>query len=744
VNQSAQIDPRTLLWIKQEVAESLTAVRQALEAFGEQNDAAQLPACADGLDKIRGALEMVEITGGVLLAREMHVVVLALAADSLELKKDAVEVLMRGVIQLPAYLEHLYHGNPDVPLILLPILNDLRAVQNKPLLTEGAFFFTDLAVRKPSLIDRSGDAATWDLPTMAKKLRPAYLAALLNVFRDVDVTKNLKLLATVILNLEQTATSEKSEQLWWVSAGLVHALHDKGLELSVAVKLLLGRIDRQIKRVIDAGEMVLQSQPPEELVKNLLYYIARSTSRSSRVVELKTAFKLEQAMPESGVLNEARDQLLGFNANLMANVSEQIKEEMLRIKDELDIAIHANKGDPASLTPVHERLRTVADTLDMLGLQQLARLARAQQEFLQSSISNQVVLKGNDVMHVAGALLYIESSLYDLSVQGSAEFLQGSDGVAGTQLPEAEFRQLVKLVATEALTDLAKVKDAFTRYVSDPSQLSALQDAPDMLNIVRGVIAILAHERPARVVAATQQYLATEILDKKIAPTERALELVANAVGAVEYFLESLLEKAVAPEPGLELAERSLAELGYAVRRSGKDTAAAMFEAPLAANKTSASAKPVVSLVNRGTSAEFEVVADASVDQELIAVFSTEADDELAAINAHLERWRANRDDAESLSTLIRSFHTLKGAGRIIGATSVGVLAWSVEELLRRVQDGRVPANNKVIDLLEQTLAAFGLIVAQIKQGNLSSGPSVQALIDMARDLRQPAQMASS
>lgn len=744
MNQSVQIDPRTLLWIKQEIAETLTSVRQALEAFGEQNDAGQLPAGADGLDKIRGALEMVEIAGGVLLAREMYDVAAALAADTIELKKDATEVLMRGVVQLPAYLEHLYHGNPDVPLVLLPILNDLRAVQNKQLLTEGAFFFTDLAIRKPSFIDRSGEAATWDLPTMAKKLRPAYLSALLGVFRDIELTKNLKVLATVILNLEQTAASEKSEQLWWVSAGVVHALHDKGLELSVAVKLLLGRVDRQIKRVIDSGEIALQTEPPEELVKNLLYYVARSTSRSSRVVELKTAFKLEQAIPESGALSDARDQLIGFNANLMANVSEQIKEEMLRIKDELDIAIHANKGDPAALTPVQERLRTVADTLDILGLQRLARLARAQQEFLEASIQRRTVLKDHDVMHVAGALLYIESSLYDLNVQGSAEFLQGSDAAAGTQLPEAEFRQLAKLVASEALLDLAKVKDAFTRHVSDPSQLTPLQDAPEMLNIVRGVLAILGHERPARIVVRVQQYLVTEILGKKSAPTERVLELIANAIGAVEYFLESLLEKAVAPEAGLDLAERSLTELGYAVRRSGKD-AAALYNAPPASGKAAGGAKSVVSLVSRSAPAEPEMVTDTEVDHELLVVFSTEADDELDAIRAHLEKWRADRDDKESLGTLIRSFHTLKGAGRIIGATSVGVLAWSVEELLRRVLDGRVPSNNnKVMDLLEQTLAAFSVIVAQIKQGNLNSGPSVQSLIDLARDLRQPAQMASN
>lgn len=745
MNQSVQIDPRTLLWIKQEIAETLTTVRQGLESFGEQNDPSQLPVCADGLDKIRGALEIVEIGGGVALAREMHNVAVALVAGTLELKKDAVEVLMRGVIQLPAYLEHLYHGNPDVPLVLLPILNDLRAVQNKQLLTEGAFFFTDLTVRKPSLVDRSGETATWDLPTMAKKLRPAYLSALLGVFRDVELTKHLKVLATVILNLEQTAASEKSEQLWWVSAGVVHALHDKGLDLNVAVKLLLGRIDRQIKRVIDLGETALQNEPPEELVKNLLYYVARSTSRSSRVVELKAAFKLEHAIPESGVVSNARDQLIGFNANLMANVSEQIKEEMLRIKDELDIAIHANKGDPAALTPVHERLRAVADTLDILGLQHLSRLARGQQEFLETSIKRHVVLKDSDVMHVAGALLYIESSLYDLNVQGSTEFLQGSEAMAGTQLPEAEFRQLVKLAASEALMDLAKVKDAFTRYILEPSQPNSLQDAPEMLNIVRGVLAILAHERPARVIARAQQYLATEIIEKKTVPSERVLELIANAVGAVEYFLESLLEKAVAPEAGLDLAERSLAELGYAVRRSSKDAAAA-YEAPPASGKTAAIGKSVVSLVNTSSLAEPEVTVDeGSVDHELIAVFSTEADDELDAIRLNLEKWRIDREDKESLGTLIRSFHTLKGAGRIIGATSVGVLAWSVEELLRRVLDGRVPANNnKVIDLLEQTLEAFSLIVVQIKLGNLNSGPSVQALIDMARDLRQPAQIASS
>lgn len=200
----------------------LNSICQPLETFVVNDDASVLVDCVESIRKVRGAVDMVEITGAVLLAREMEQVATALAAGKLALKKDAAEALMRGAIQLPAYLEHLYSGNADVPIILLPMLNDFRAVQNKELLTEGAFFFADMSVHKPSLINRSADAATWDLGTIAKKLRPAYLAALLNIFRGIEVVKNLKVVATVILNLEQASTLEKCEQFWWVSAGLVH------------------------------------------------------------------------------------------------------------------------------------------------------------------------------------------------------------------------------------------------------------------------------------------------------------------------------------------------------------------------------------------------------------------------------------------------------------------------------------------------------------------------------------------
>lgn len=741
VKASTEIDPRTLTWIKQEITESLNGVRQSLETFVESGDRAVLAPGVEIVHRVLGALEMIELTGPVYLAREIEIVLARLADDKIEMKKEAAEVLMRGILQLPAYLEQLYHGRHDVPLVLLPLLNDLRAVQNKELLTEGAFFFTDIDVRKPSSRVGEAERATWDQRTMAKKLRPAYLAALLGVFRELELARNLKVLATVIMNIEQASTLPKSEQVWWVSAGLVQSVQDRGLELSVAVKLLLGRIDRQIKRLISDGEAALNAEPPQDLIKNMLYYLSRSTSQAARVLELRKSFKLEQTDIDNEAIDTARDDLVGFNANLMTNVSAQIKEELLRIKDDMDLAMNANRGDVATLAPVCERLHTVADTLEILGMKPLAKLAREQRVYLQKLIDDGEAVRESEVLHVAGALLYIESSLYDLNVKSSAEFIDGTGARGGTQMAEAEFRELVKIVVTEALTELARFKDAFARYVADPQQPDTLQDAPAMLETLRGVLTVLGHDRPARIIEAGRMYLVAEIAQRQTTPSERVLDLFANVIGAVEYFFESLVEKAVAPETALDLAERSLADLGYAVRprRSGRDTATSARDKS-AARGTVSTFEPVAA----GEDEETPEDATVPVDEELLEVFLSEAGDELTTLRTQTDRWKNRSDDAEALQILVRSFHTLKGAGRIIGANPVSVLAWSLEELLRRVQDGRVTVNATLYGLLDQVIAAMGQIVEAIRRGESGEDVSVQYLIDTAREMRQPAQAAGA
>src|SRR3546814_4047769 len=51
---------------------------------------------------------------------------------------------MRGLMQLPDYLERLSSGHRDVPVVLLPLLNDLRASREQEPLPESAMFHPNL------------------------------------------------------------------------------------------------------------------------------------------------------------------------------------------------------------------------------------------------------------------------------------------------------------------------------------------------------------------------------------------------------------------------------------------------------------------------------------------------------------------------------------------------------------------------------------------------------------------------
>ena len=135
------VDRKTLAWIKEGVDETLKSVHHAPDDFLENvDDTSPIEACIEPLHRVKGAVEMVGIQGAAMVAEEMEHVARAVVENRVKQKTDAAEVLASGMLQLPGYLESLYYGQPDIPLILLPLLNDLRACQDKELLTEGEFF----------------------------------------------------------------------------------------------------------------------------------------------------------------------------------------------------------------------------------------------------------------------------------------------------------------------------------------------------------------------------------------------------------------------------------------------------------------------------------------------------------------------------------------------------------------------------------------------------------------------------
>lgn len=555
-----ELDINTLSWVKSEIDETLEQARSALEAYvDDQADESRLQFCLNYIHQVRGTLHMVELYGASMAAEEMEALVQALIDNQVSNRDDAFEVLVRGIMQLPDYLEHLLVGHQDLPMVLLPLLNDLRASRGEALLSENALFSPNLEVDVPN-----GSDLTTDISELARRLRHNYHLGLLGWFRDKDSVASLKRISDVISQLREVSGEAEVTRLLWVANGLVESLRAGGLESSISIKLLLGQLDRQIKRIIDNGMIALQSAPPHELLKNLLYYVATSQSTDDCTVEVKKAFQLDQALPDTRTLEKARADLSAPNAALMGTVSSVLMEDLVRVKDSLDVFVRKEERNPTELVTLGESLGQMADTLGMMGLGVQRNLVVEQVELLRQMVSGDLDINDQTLIGVASALLSLESSLKESTLARAAnENLDGEDSgvTAKEKLQEAERHELLKTVIEQANTELLTVKDALNDMSRYPGSVSVLSKLPDSLEIIRGSLAMLDLDRVAQLLESCANYVRNDILEPQQTPDADSLEHLADAISSIEYYLESLAGKWAHPESILLVAEKSLEKL---------------------------------------------------------------------------------------------------------------------------------------------------------------------------------------
>ena len=571
MKQDDTIEYNALGWVKKELDVELKQARQSLEAYIEDgDDGARLEQCGSHIRQAQGTLQMVELFGAAMLAEEMSELLQAVMDDKVSKKDDAYEALIRAIIQLPDYLEHIQAGNRDVPIVLLPLMNDLRAARGVPLLSENVLFFPDLD-KTPSVptaeVDRPPQPVQ-DNSKLNRALRHAYQLSLLGWFRDRDAEKSLKKMHAVLERLRQTAGRDETSRLWWIAGTLAQALALEGLESSVAVKQLLGKVDREIRLLIEKGEDELAQNIPEDVLKNLLYYLATSETVSEQIKEVKRAFKLSTLLPTGQDLEVAEGQVGGLNFEILQTVAEGIREDLTEIKDGLEVFVHSDDKSPDSLEPLADRLRKVADTLTMLGMGQARELVLKDEERIREMVSGAVAISDDALLNVAGVMLSVESALNSF-IENRAlpedieEIEAAAPPEAGRELPEAEYRDLLKAVIRETLAEMSKAKETILEFISDPTNVDCMQPVPDLLESIKGAMSMLPMERLVQVIESIQAYVGREVLARREMPASSKLEALADAITTVEMYLESLEENRGDHIQIIEFGEKSVSDLGY-------------------------------------------------------------------------------------------------------------------------------------------------------------------------------------
>ena len=138
------------------------------------------------------------------------------------------------MMQLPIYIESLLGGGRDIALVLLPMLNDLRAARGEPLLSEGTLLLLNLAPSRSEDRRRQREGSGEDPVLVAQRLRPKFQLALLGWIKGGDNKRHLETLAKVAAAMEHSATRDDMYQLWMVVGGVLESLQSGGLDTSVA------------------------------------------------------------------------------------------------------------------------------------------------------------------------------------------------------------------------------------------------------------------------------------------------------------------------------------------------------------------------------------------------------------------------------------------------------------------------------------------------------------------------------
>ena len=146
-DDSGQGTVSALAIVSAELMETIRNAHLALEdCVDGRGGTAALVRAGELLHQARGALRITETYGAALLVEEMELCCKFLSnLRSGKGREDGLDALTRSMVQLPIYIERLLGGGRDIALVLLPMLNDLRAARGEPLLSEGTLLLLNLS-----------------------------------------------------------------------------------------------------------------------------------------------------------------------------------------------------------------------------------------------------------------------------------------------------------------------------------------------------------------------------------------------------------------------------------------------------------------------------------------------------------------------------------------------------------------------------------------------------------------------
>ena len=229
-------------------------------------------------------------------------------------------------------------------------------------------------------------------------------------------------------------------------------------------------------------------------------------------------------------------------------------------------------------------------------------------------------------------------------------------------------------------------------------EAQGLDQVPQLVRGITAGLLMLGKQRAVEVMERVGRALAGIVRPAPGAFAPPRLDRLADAIVAVEYYMEMLQAGRSDQWHMLENAESCLADLEQAspnvvVLRPSRPAGGRRVAGGGPARRCRAVAGRSCARNCRGAAGRSQPVSAAAappvepteVDAEFRLLFVEEARENITQLQALFPQWESNPLDAQALRDVRRVFHTLKGSGRMVGARRVSEFSWSIESVLNRV-----------------------------------------------------------
>ncbi|HEK1009196.1 TPA: Hpt domain-containing protein [Pseudomonas putida] len=678
-------DTVALAWTRAAILDCLGQARQALERFaGETDDLSLLGFVVDNLHQVHGCLRMLELRGATRLAEELELLARALAEGHVSPRGDCLGPLFRGLEQLPSYLERLRGARHDLPLVMLPLLNQLRACRGVEPLAQGSLI-SGAAQRfagSDDLANLDLSLGHWRDQIQAGPGRDALRSVISALCDDLMRIKE---------RLDQFVRSDRqhSEQLDSLLSPLRHVAD------TLAV---LGF--QQPRRVIIDQVLALQAVAQGERAAN-----------DAVLMDVAGALLYVEASLNGmvGPLEEGGQG--GLPGSDLAEIRQLVLNESLNVLQQAkDLIGDCLESDwpRQRLQPLPGLLQQVRGALAMLMLPAAAEVFAGCAGYVQRWLQHlDVEPPADELNHLADALsaseCYLQWRVADPLADGqpfldmaraslSALGVQCSHGDGGfeqdgnTDGIDDELREVFLEEAGELLPEIER---QWLRWRADNTLRDALLEVRRDLHTLKGS-GRLVHAQAVAELAWGGEHLLNRVLEGRMT---LAPEGVVALQQVVVHLPDLLADFAAGQMPQVTEIEQLASHLH----------ALAENDAP--------------------ASAEID-----GLDPLLLDIFRNEAQGHLASLDAFLQA--AHGQGTPVSDGLQRALHTLKGSAAMAGVLPIAELATAFDRLVREYRGHQFPLQVAEIEWLEAARALFELGLAQLGSTPLAAIPGAAELIE--------------